>query len=100
MNECPECRGPLKANARKCFCGWSAASEATKPQRRYETCEYCRENYLVPSKNTSIPMAVNRIAGRSKSGGWMCRDCYERPAEPDWRDKALAIALSKNKGAA
>lgn len=99
-NECPDCRGPLKANARSCICGWSATLDAIAPQRKYETCDYCNVSYLVNSKSLVIPRDANRIIGRSKSFGWICRDCYERPAEPDWRDKALAIALSKNKGAA
>ena len=84
---CPDCYRELKADAKGCKCGWRKDGE--EKAQIYHNCDYCKESWRWLRNSEYMPRQLNRLVGRSKKGGWICRDCYETRAEPDWRDSAL-----------
>lgn len=59
------------------------------------TCEYCRRSLPWPSAKSGSRVQGDRIIGVSDGHGKICNACYEKPAEPDWRDAAIRRQAEK-----
>ena len=73
----------------------------------WHECNYCRRSLpYIPARAGGAIGKENVLMGRSRSGGWVCRACYELPVatEADWREVAKAdlarrVAASKREEA-
>lgn len=92
-NSCPECSAYLRAGAKSCRCGWSAGDG---PVSKEVACDYCSDILPFPGAKQSSSMG-RRIIGRSRAGGFICGQCYERGETFDYRDKAFTDFHERHK---
>lgn len=55
---------------------------------KHHRCDKCGGELFYPNRADPVPRG-NFIVGRSRIGGYICRDCYEKGETFDYRDKAF-----------